>query len=189
MSPSLTIGKVFLLSTRKLLETNLSWARGFGIEFFFLSRSSKVTMFFWNVFGLAFRKLFNPFRHDLGFSADAHRHQVPFGLLSLKQVGLWFYAPLEGLDQHHLSLGCELSTTPSPSIPPSAPTASGENLLIPFMIFYVFLCLLCRSYGAKRPEIYKTSTTCFSSLMRGLGRHMWGEISSSSWGKETSMLA
>ena len=91
------------------------------------------------------------------------------------------------------------STTPSPSIPPSAPTASGENLLIPFMIFYVFLCLLnllipfmilylyllCRSHGAKRPEIYKTSTTCFSSLMRGLGRHMWGEISSSSWGKET----
>ena len=25
--------------------------------------------------------------------------------------------------------------------------------------------------------------------MRGLGRHMWGEISSSSWGKETALFA
>ena len=55
------------------------------------------------------------------------------------------------------------------------------------MIFYVFLGLLCRSHGAKHPEIYKTSTICFSSLMQGLGRHIWGESSSLSWGKETNL--
>ena len=53
-------------------------------------------------------------------------------------------------------------------------------------LLYIFLCLLCRSHELKRPEIYKTSTTCFSSLMRGLGRHRGG-ISSSSWGKETTL--
>ena len=106
--------------------------------------------------------------------------------LSFKQVGLRFLFTLWRFRSTPSLSRLWISTTPSPSIPPSAPTASGENLLIHFMIFYVFLCLLCRSYGAKRPEIYKTSTTCFSSLlMRGLGRHMWGGISSSSWGKET----
>ena len=49
-------GKVFYLSTHKLLVTKLSWARGFGIESYFPSRSSKVTIFFWIVFGLALRK-------------------------------------------------------------------------------------------------------------------------------------
>ena len=92
------VGKVLFLSTRKLLVTNLSWARGFGIEFSFLSRSSKVTMFFWNVFGLALRKAVDSCRHDLDgsprFGATAHRHQVPFGILF--QAG-WFlaYSPLE----------------------------------------------------------------------------------------------
>ena len=51
------------------------------------------------------------------------------------------------------------------------------------MMFYVFLYLLCRSYEEKRHEIQEFNFF-FSSLMRGLGRH-WGEISSSSWGKET----
>ena len=78
--------------------------------------------------------------------------------LSFKQVGLWFHSSLE-LWFITTSLQVVNSTTPSPSIPPSAPTVSGENLLIPFMIFYIFLCLLCRTYGAKHPEIYKTSTT------------------------------
>ena len=50
----------------------------------------------------------------------------------------------------------------------------------------VFLYLLCRSCEEKRHEIQEFNYF-FSSLMRGLGRH-WGEISSSSWGKETHSL-
>ena len=64
-----------------------------------------------------FENLLNPFRHDLGFSADAHRHQFPFGLLSFKQVGLRFYSPLEGLDQYHLSVGCEVRLLCHPALP------------------------------------------------------------------------
>ena len=55
------------------------------------------------VFGLASRKAFDSFRHDVGFSADAHRHQVSLGL-SLKQVGLRFFTPWRFY--HHPSLGC-----------------------------------------------------------------------------------
>ena len=50
-------------------------------------------------------------------------------------------------------------------------------------LLYVFLYLLCRSCEEKRHEIQEFNYF-FSSLMWGLGRH-WGEISSSSWGKET----
>ena len=74
-------------------------------------------MFFWNGLVWPFENLLNPFRHDLGFSADAHRHQFPFGLLSFKQVGLRFYSPLEGLDQYHLSVGCEVRLLRYPALP------------------------------------------------------------------------
>ena len=43
------------------------------------------------------------FRHDVGFSADAHRHQVSLGL-SFKQVGLRFFTPWRFY--HRPSLGC-----------------------------------------------------------------------------------
>ena len=75
------------------------------------------------VFGLALWKALASFRHDLagssGFSADAHQHQVSFGL-SFKQVGLWFIHPLGfGSSPPHSRL-CRLAdstSTPSPSIP------------------------------------------------------------------------
>ena len=76
------------------------------------------------------------------------------------------------------------STTPSPSTPPCAPTVSGENLLIPFMIFYVFLYLLMQIVCWEEAPWITSLQLLLSSLMRGLGRHL-GEISSSSWGKET----
>ena len=42
---------------------------------------------------------------------------------------------------------------------------------------YVFLYLLCRSCGLKNLEIYKTSTSCFSSLDAGLGTtHLRGNL-------------
>ena len=120
------------------------------------------------MFGLAIEELFISCRHGLagspGLSAAAHRHQVSLGL-SFKQVGLWFICPLR-FGQHHPSLGCadSTSTTPSPSIPPCAPTVSGETLdtfyhdLLWYFMMYIYICS-CRSYGAKHPEIYKTSST------------------------------
>ena len=115
------------------------------------------------------QELLIPCRHDLvgspRYSAAAHRHQVSFGIFY--QAG-WSLvcSPLELWVLHHPTLGCaDSSSTPSPSISPSAPTVSGENPLIPFiMIFYdilwscIYICLR-RSYGAKQPEIYKTSST------------------------------
>ena len=50
------------------------------------------------------------------------------------------------------------------------------------MILYLYL--LCRSYDEKKRHEIQEFNYFFSSLMWGLGRH-WGEISSSSWGKET----
>ena len=40
-------------------------------------------------------------------------------------------------------------------------------------MMYIYICV-CRSYEAKRHEI-QDFYNCFSSLIRGLGRH-WGEI-------------
>ena len=50
------------------------------------------------------------------------------------------------------------------------------------MILYLYL--LRRSCDEKKHHEIQVFNFFFSSLMRGLGRH-WGEISSSSWGKET----
>ena len=76
-------------------------------------------------------------RHDLAGSADAHRHQVSFGIVFQAGWSLVF-SPLWALDQHHLTLGCADSTsTPSPSISPCAPAVSGEIL----ESFYDLLCI------------------------------------------------
>ena len=95
-------------------------------------------MFFWNGLVWPFENLLNPFRHDLGLSADAHRHQFPFGLLSFKQVGLRFYSPLEGLDQYHLSVGCEVRLLRHPALP----LVHQLFPVSPLVTFYDVLCIL-----------------------------------------------
>ena len=142
-------------------------------------------MFFWIVFGLALKKSLVSFRHDLRFSADAHRHQVfSWAVTQFKQVGLRFFSPLEGLDQHHLSLGCEVRLLRHPALPLVHQLSLVRTFWYHLWSFmYSYICL-CRSCEEKRHEIQEFNYF-FSSLMRGLGRH-WGEISSSSWGKETA---
>ena len=62
------------LSTHKLFLLKVFWVKGFSV----FKVSSKWTSQVINlVFGLALGKALVPFRHDLGFSANAHRHQVP----------------------------------------------------------------------------------------------------------------
>ena len=63
--------------------------QGFRYSNFFRVKSQVMKL----VFGLALSKSIDSFRRDVGFSADAHRHQVPFGFL-FKQVGLRFIHPL-----------------------------------------------------------------------------------------------
>ena len=77
------------------------------------------------MFGLALGKALASFRHDLGFSADAHQHQVSFGIVF--QAG-WssVYSPLEGFVSTP-SLGCDLDYSFRPALPPCAPTVSGET--------------------------------------------------------------
>ena len=73
------------------------------------------------------------FRHDLagssGFSADAHRHQVSFGL-SFKQVGLRFIHPLR--------FG---STPPHPRLFRQTPFVQHIPLLVVF-VFVVFVVVV-----------------------------------------------
>ena len=58
LSPSLR-GKVFFLSTRKLLVTKLSWVKGFPVT---ILSAKWIVHRFWNVYGLAFRKAFWSFQ-------------------------------------------------------------------------------------------------------------------------------
>ena len=127
------------------------------------------------MFGLALWRALVSFRHYIvqGLARMRIGTKSIWIVVHFKQVGLWFV--------HTLSFGSSpplsrlwSSTTPSPSTPPCAPTVSGENLLIPFMIFYVFLYLLMQIVWEKNYEIYKTST---ASSLHWCGA--WGDI----WGK------
>ena len=141
------------------------------------------------VFGLALWKALASFRHDLagssGFSADAHQHQVSFGL-SFKQVGLWFIHPLSFGSSPPLSrLWTRLLRHPAfPLVHQLFPV----RLLIPFiMIFYdVLWCTFISAYAdrMKRSAMkYKTSTTA-SLHWFGAWDDIGGKLGSSSWGKE-----
>ena len=115
-------------------------------------------MFFWNVFGLAFWKAFQSFQTWSRVSADAHRHQVPFGIVF--QAG-WFlvHSPLVVLVQHHLPVGRADSTrTPSPSIPLVHQLSLVSHLDTFYLWSYIYICyadLVMRRIAMK----YKTSTT------------------------------
>ena len=76
------------------------------------------------------------------------------------------------------------SITPSPSTPPCAPTVSGENLFISLSYDLIFISAMQILWWEESPWNIEDFNYFFLSLMRGLGRH-WGDISSSSWGKET----
>ena len=172
MSPSLRLGRCFL-ATHKLLVTKLSWARDFGTKSSFLSRSSKVTMFFWIVFGLALRKALVSFRHDLGFSANAHRHQVSFGFSFISSRLVPGYRTLWALVHHHHSLGCEFDY----SVTQHSPLCTNclwWVLILPFMMSYVFLYLLCRSRMLRRSAMKYKSSTSSLFIDAGLGATLGG---------------
>ena len=84
MSPSLRIGKLFSFNSQFVLAKTFLSKRSFGNYSFFKVSSKWISQVMNLVFGLALWKALVPFRHDVtgssGFSADAHRHQVSFGL-------------------------------------------------------------------------------------------------------------
>ena len=135
-------------------------------------------------FGL--KKALVSFRHDLGFSANAHRHQVSFGLSLISSRLVSGLCTLWALVHHHLSLGCEVRPLRHPALPLVHQLSLVRTFLYPYhMILYLYL--LCRSHDEENRLEIQEFNYFFSSLIWGLGRH-WGEISSSSWGKETLML-
>ena len=132
-------------------------------------------------------------RHGLagspGYSAAAHRHQVSFGIFY--QAG-WSLvcSPLELWVLHHPTLGCaDSALLRHPAFPLMHQLFPVRTLwyilswsLWYFMILYLYL--LTQILWWEAPEIHKTSST--SSLhWCGAWDDMWGENSSSSWGKET----
>ena len=138
------------------------------------------------------QELLIPCRHDLvgspRYSAAAHRHQVSFGIFY--QAG-WSLvcSPLELWVLHHPTLGCaDSSSTPSPSISPSAPTVSGENPLIPFiMIFYDILWCTFISACADHMERSTLKYTRLQVLLlfidAGLGATFGGKIAHRAGGR------
>ena len=131
---------------------------------------------------------------DLGFSADAHRHQVSFGLsfISSRLVsGLctpWALVSTS-LNSRLYRLGIYSVTQHSPL----CTNCLWWVLLIFYMMFYVFLYLLCRSRLMRRIATkYKTSTISSLHWWCGAWDDIWGKLAltavrqcSSSWGKET----
>ena len=93
------------------------------------------------MFGLAYWKAIDSFRRDVGFSADAHRHQVPFGFL-FKQVGLWFIHPLSLGSSPPLSLGW-IDFTPHQALPFPFVHQTLSVSLLWFHIYYDLLLTIC----------------------------------------------
>ena len=93
--------------------------------------------------------------------------------MSFKQVGLRFYSPLEGLDQYHLSVGCEVRLLRHPALP----LVHQLSLVRTFDTIYDLLCILISAYADRMMRRialkYKSSTT--SSLVDvGLGATLGG---------------
>ena len=143
---------------------------------------------------LSSSKLLVSSRHGLagspGFSAAAHRHQVSFGIVH--QAG-WSLvcSPLELWFQHHSSLGCADSTwtlrhPAFPLVHQLFPVRTLDTFYHDLydILWCIFISAMQIVWWDEAPEIYKTSTT--SSLhWCGAWLDIWGESSSSSWGKET----
>ena len=84
LSPSLTGSWLFSQQAR-VFRYRIAKCQGFRLQ---LLQSEK-SKWFNSCLVCQVWELFDAFRHDVGFSADAHRHQVSLGL-SFKQVGFWF---------------------------------------------------------------------------------------------------
>ena len=99
------------------------------------------------------------------------------------QAGWSDLCALWALVHHHLSVGCEVRLLRHPALP----LVHQLSLVSPHITFYDVLCILISAMQIVCWEEAPWNTSLqllLSSLMRGLGRHL-GEISSSSWGKET----
>ena len=90
------------------------------------------------------------------------------------------------LVHHHLPVGCEVRLLRHPALP----LVHQLSLVSPLDLLHDVLCILISAMQIicweEAPWITSLQLL-LSSLMRGLGRHL-GEISSSSWGKETDSL-
>ena len=132
-------------------------------------------------------------RHGLagspGYSAAAHRHQVSVGIFY--QAG-WSLvcSPLELWVLHHPTLGCADSALLRHPAFPLVHQLFAVRTLDTFLWCFMYLYLLVQIIWSEAPWNIQDFKYFFSSLMRGLGRHIWGETSSSSctgWGKETKV--
>ena len=140
------------------------------------------------MFGLASWKAFDSFRHDLAgisrFSADAHRHQVFSWTVFQAGWSLVSFTPW-AFGQDHLSLGCEFDY----SVTQHSPLCTNclwWVLILPFMMFYVFLYLLCRSYvEKKRHEIQVFNY--FSLHWCGAWGDIWGKLALRAGGRRQNV--
>ena len=165
LSPSLRLGKVFSSNSQTLSnKTFLSKRFRYWVFLSFKIKQSDYVLLNRVWFGP--KKSFGFFQtwYSSRFSADAHRHQVYFGL-SFKQVGLWYIHPLSFGSSPPLSRLIRRYSSPSTSLPLCAPNSFGESLLC-FYIWSIADYLLCRSLWEESPEIQVLSTSGGSLLMR-----------------------
>ena len=169
LSPSLRLGKVLSFNSQFVLAKTFLSKRSFGNYSFFKVSSKWISQVMNLVFGLALWKALVPFRHVLtgssGFSADAHRHQVSFGL-SFKQVGLWFIHPLSSGSSPPLSrLWSRLLLTKHFPFLHCAPNSFSESYDFIHIMIYCWLSAL-QIPCEESPEIQVSSTSGGSLLMR-----------------------
>jgi len=140
VSPSLTLGKVFSINSQTFSNKTFmsKWFLVLILHFLKIKQSDGVLLKrVWfgpcNSFGF-----FQTSWYSSRFGADAHRHQVYLDCRSSRLV--LGFTPWRFRSTPPLSRLWSL-TTPSPSTPPCAPTASGENLLVPFILWsYIYIC-------------------------------------------------
>ena len=152
---------LFLLNSQEFFRYKIAKSQGFRYSSFKVkSHSDSIRVWF----GLL--ESFWSFQtwYSSRFSADAHRHQVYFGL-SFKQVGLWFIHPLSFGSSPPLSRLIRLYSSPSTSLPLCAPNSFGESLLLFYILWSVLI--ICYADPLKnRHEIQVSSTSGGSFLMR-----------------------
>ena len=169
LSPSLTLGKVFLSFNSQTFSNRTFLSKRFsGNNSFCKVNSPSDNSCVW--FGLL--RSFGSFRHDLGFSADAHRHQVSFGWSFMSSRLVWFMRPLSFGSSPPV---CRLwsSITPSPSTPPCAPTVSGESSWYLFIYDLLFISACADRMLRRSAMKYKSSTTSLF-IDAGLGATLGG---------------
>ena len=157
MSPSIRLGRCFS-SNSQTFSNKTFMGKSFlvsSLSFLKIKQSDCVLQF---VFGLAYWKAFDSFRHYIVQGLAQMRIGTKY-LLDCRSSRLvsgiftrW------ALDHHHLSLGCELDYSVTQHSP-LCTNCFGETLYT-FYHMILFLYLLCRSYAENRISTkYKTSTS------------------------------